>query len=487
MGRFFMGRFFIRNVLVLLAVAQFAVPQAALAQQGVDAGIEMQELIDDTVPYVITLSVGKTRLVNLPVDASTVLTANPEIIDLAVESPRKVFLIAQAVGDTNVFFLDSEGRVVLRLEVRVEVDMTALGKALAEILPNETIEVTAVNTDIVLTGTVRSPKASEDARRIARRFVAEDENVVNMLSVLGGQQVFLQVRVAEVRRDIFKQLGIDLTLGLTRTENIGFDLTTSVPTGVTGLTVASVNAFGTGTFVFDSGPRSLTTIIKALESEGLVKNLAEPSLTAVSGETAKLVAGGEFPVLIPGAEPGTFTIEFKQFGIGLNFTPVVLESGRISLKVSTEVSALSFGAGSGKLEIEVTLTGATATIPALTLRRAETTVELPSGGSLVIAGLLQDDIVNTVTGIPGLMNLPILGALFRSQEFQRNETELIIIVTAYLVEPVAERALALPTDGFAPASDVDMYLFGRLHKIYVKPDLEPPAGQIEGPVGYIME
>ena len=476
-----MGRFSIRNVLVLLAVAQFAVPQAALAQQGVDAGIEMQELIDDTVPYVITLPVGKTRLINLPVDARDVMVANPEIVDVVVKTARKVFLVAQSVGDTNVFFLDSEGRVALRLEVRVEVDMTALRKALAEILPNETIEVTAVNTDIVLTGTVRSPKASEDARQIARRFVEDDENVVNMLSVLGGQQVFLQVRVAEVKRDIFKQLGIDLTLGLTRTENIGFDMTTSVPTGVTGLTVASVNAFATGTFVFDSGPRSLTTVIKALESEGLVKNLAEPTLTAVSGETATLIAGGEFPIPIPTEEPGVFTIEFKPFGISLNFTPVVLESGRISLKVSTEVSALAFGAGSGALTVQ------DITVPALTLRRAETTVELPSGGSLVIAGLLQDDITNTVTGIPGLMNLPILGALFRSQEFQRNETELIIMVTVYLVEPVAERALALPTDGFAPASDVDMYLFGRLHKIYVKPDLEPPAGQIEGPVGYIME
>ncbi|MCH7540678.1 MAG: type II and III secretion system protein family protein, partial [Proteobacteria bacterium] len=459
---------------------QFAVPQAALAQQGVDAGIEMQELIDDTVPYVITLPVGKTRLINLPVDARDIMVANPEIVDVVVKTARKVFLVAQSVGDTNVFFLDSEGRVALRLEVRVEVDMTALRKALAEILPNETIEVTAVNTDIVLTGTVRSAKASEDARRIARRFVAEDENVVNMLSVLGGQQVFLQVRVAEVRRDIIKQLGFDLTLGLTRTENIGFDLTTSVPTGVTGLTVASVNAFATGTFVFDSGPRSLTTIIKALESEGLVKNLAEPSLTAVSGETAKLVAGGEFPVPLPTEEPGVFTVEFKQFGIGLAFTPVVLESGRISLKVSTEVSKLATAA-SGALTFQGI------TVPALTLRRAETTVELPSGGSLVIAGLLQDDITNVVTGIPGLMDIPILGALFRSQEFQRSETELIIIVTVYLVEPVAERALALPTDGFAPASDVDMYLFGRLHKIYVKPDLEPPAGQIEGPVGYIME
>ena len=477
MNRFFMGRFFIRNVLVLLAVAQFAVPQAALAQQGVDAGIEMQELIDDTVPYVITLSVGKTRLINLPVDARDVMVANPEIIDVVVKTARKVFLVAQAVGDTNVFFLDSEGRVALRLEVRVEVDMTALRKALAKILPNETIEVTAVNTDIVLTGTARSAKASEDARRIARRFVEDDENVINMLSVLGGQQVFLQVRVAEVKREIVKQLGIDLTLGLTRTENIGFDLTTSVPS-VSGFTVASVNAFGTGTFVFDSGPRSLTTIIKALESEGLVKTLAEPSLTAVSGETATLIAGGEFPIPIPTEEPGVFTIEFKPFGIALNFTPVVLESGRISLKVSTEVSALSD---------EGSLTFQDITVKALTLRRAETTVELPSGGSLVIAGLLQDDITNVVTGIPGLMDLPILGALFRSQEFQRNETELIIIVTVYLVEPVAERALALPTDGFAPASDVDMYLFGRLHKIYVKPDLEPPAGQIEGPVGYIME
>ena len=475
-----MGRFSIRNVLVLLAVAQFAVPQAALAQQGVDAGIEMQELIDDTVPYVITLSVGKTRLVNLPVDASTVLTANPEIIDLAVESPRTVFLIAQAVGDTNVFFLDSEGRVVLRLEVRVEVDMTALRKALAEILPNETIEVTAVNTDIVLTGTARSAKASEDARRIARRFVAEDENVVNMLSVLGGQQVFLQVRVAEVRRDIIKQLGFDLTAGFTRLENIGGSIETALAPVVT-FPFATVNAFATGQIDIVSGAYSLTTIIKALESEGLVKNLAEPSLTAVSGETAKLVAGGEFPVPLPTEEPGVFTVEFKQFGIGLAFTPVVLESGRISLKVSTEVSKLATAASEGALTFQGI------TVPALTLRRAETTVELPSGGSLVIAGLLQDDITNVVTGIPGLMDIPILGALFRSQEFQRSETELIIIVTVYLVEPVAERALALPTDGFAPASDVDMYLFGRLHKIYVKPDLEPPAGQIEGPVGYIME
>ena len=481
MGRFFMGRFFIRNVLVLLAVAQFAVPQAALAQQGVAAGIEMQELTDDTVAHVITLPAGKARVLNLPVDVRDVMVAGPKIVDVVVKTPRQVFLVAQAVGDTNVFLLDSEGRVVLRLEVRVEVDVTALRKALAEILPNETIEVKAVNNDIVLTGTARSAKASEDARRIARRFVEEDENVVNMLAVLGGQQVFLQVRVAEVKRDIFKQLGIDLTLGLTRTENIGFDLITSVPTGVTGLTVASVNAFGTGTLEFVSGARSLTTVIKALESEGLVKNLAEPSLTAISGETATLIAGGEFPVPIPTKEKDVFTIEFKPFGISLNFTPVVLESGRISLKVSTEVSALAFGAGSGALTVQ------TLTVPALTLRRAKTTVDLPSGGSLVIAGLLQDDIVNTVTGIPGLMNLPILGALFRSQEFQRNETELIIIVTAYLVEPVAERALALPTDGFAPASDVDMYLLGRLHKIYVKPELEPPAGQIEGPVGYIME
>ncbi len=475
MNRFFMGRSFIRNVLVLLAVAQFAVPQAALAQQGVDAGIEMQELIDDTVPHVITLPVGKTRLVNLPVDASTVLTANPEIIDLAVESPRKVFLVAQAVGDTNVFFLDSEGRVVLRLEVRVEVDMTALRKALAEILPNETIEVTAVNNDIVLTGTARSAKASEDARRIARRFVAEDENVVNMLSVLGGQQVFLQVRVAEVKREIVKQLGFELFGRFTRTENIGFAFDSFGPSFDTD--------FLTSRFDIVSGVYSLTAFILALESEGLVKTLAEPTLTAVSGETANLVAGGEFPVLEPGEEPGTFTIVFKQFGIGLSFTPVVLESGRISLKVSTEVSALST---TGELTIGLTEDD-TATIPALTLRRAETTVDLPSGGSLVMAGLLQDDISNTVTGIPGLMNLPILGALFRSQEFQRNETELIIIVTVYLVEPVAERTLALPTDGFAPASDIDMYLFGRLHKIYVKPDLEPPAGQIEGPVGYIME
>lgn len=319
-----------------------------------------------------------------------------------------------------------------------------------------------------------------------RRFVGADENVVNLLAVEGDDQVLLKVRVSEIQRNVVKQLGINLFGNLNRGGGSIFRGETNNPFSVSGSLlgglVAGANKTvpGPGTVPSFAGvgvtSNSITGILQTLERGGLARVLAEPNLTAVSGESAKFLAGGEFPVPTGRDRDGNVTIEFKPFGVGLGFTPVVLSDGRISLRLSTEVSEISN---------EQSITLVSLVIPGLSVRRAETSVELPSGGSLVIAGLLQSDIQKSIDGVPGLKDVPILGALFRSNDFQNNETELVIIVTPYLVSAVKEDQLALPTDGFAPASDFDSYLLGRLNKVYKQ---KPKAGtSLQGPYGYIME
>jgi pilus assembly protein CpaC len=336
-------------------------------------------------------------------------------------------------------------------------------------MPKDDVQVTSVNNNVFLSGSVGSAAAAEDARRIARRFVAEDANVVNMLEVSADQQVVLRVRVAEMQRTAIKELGLSYAFSRVAGNfpSIGFNLFEGL----------GANAAGSAFAQFLTSNTSFAVLIDALENNGLVKTLAEPNLTAVSGEAANFLAGGEFPIPVSQDE-NTITVEFRPFGIGLDFTPVVVSSGHISLRVQTEVSALS-SAGA------VTIGGIT--VPALTVRRAATTVELPSGGSLVIAGLLQDDITTSVDGIPGLKDLPVLGALFRSARFRREETELVIAVTAYLVNPIEPQQVTLPTDGFAPASDIDRYLFGRLAATYAKSERVPSADELKAPTGYIME
>ncbi len=440
------------------------------------------------VPKMILLPLNKAEIFELPVDARDVLVANPSVADVVIKTPRQVYVLGQQVGDTNVFFFDDEGREILRLEVRVELDLSGLRQVLAKVLPNERIEVTAANQNIILSGTVLSAKAAEDARLVARRYVADDAELVNMLGIASDQQVLLRVRVAEMRRTVVKQLGINTTVTVLDGGSTIFSLINTAGSFAAPFGTAFTNILSPA-HLFDQ----LQVTIDALEKQGLVKTLAEPTLTAVSGENANLLVGGEFPitvnVTVSAAGQVSQDIEFRQFGIVLTFTPVVLSSGRISLKLSIEVSELETDTAAGALSID---TGGAVPliIPALTIDRAETTVELPSGGSLVIAGLLQDDIKNTIQGIPGLKDIPILGALFRSTDFQKGETELVIVVTAYLVRAESESAFALPTDGFAPANDLDMYLLGRLHDVYVKPkaaDQELPVGRLLGPVGYIME
>ncbi len=423
-------------------------------------------------PDVLNLPLNKARVFELSRDARDVLVSNPAIADVVIKTPRLAYVLGQQVGDTNVFFFDAEGKVILRLEIRVELDLTGLRKVLAEVMPDERIRVTAVNENIVLTGTARSAKAAEDARLIVRRFVEADENIVNMVGIHSEQQVLLRVRVAEIERTVLKDLGFRTTFQVPGRSNLLL-----TPFSAIGTDVFSTLTFNIASSAFDQ----LNILLDAVEKQGLANTLAEPSLTAVSGENANLLVGGEIVVVdqVTVSTDGTITIQTvaRPFGVILSFTPVVLGSGLISLKLSTEVSKVS-------TELGVTVAGID--IPGFTINRAETTVELASGGSIVIAGLLQNDLTNEIEGIPGLKDIPILGALFRSERFQKEETELIIAVTPYLVSAVSEQTIALPTDGFAPASDFDLYLLGRLHGVYANAG-EPQPDRLMGPIGYIME
>jgi pilus assembly protein CpaC len=372
--------------------------------------------------------------------------------------------------------------------VRVDFDVAGLRNALKQSLPDDAITVAAANQSIVLNGTAATAAAADNARQVARQFVGNDNQLVSLLKVGSDQQVMLRVRVAEVSRQVVKQLGVSTALLSNTTPTAGISAlgaaaasppNPAVPgvTFDTGRLLASPTAFAT--FLGDvtiGGIGRLSATLEALEQTGLVKTLAEPNLTAISGETASFLAGGEFPVPVP-QDANTITIQYKQFGVRVNFTPVVISPGVISLRVATEVSALS-DAGA------VTL--GNFRISALTVRRADTTVELPSGGSLVIAGLLQNNMTTNFEGIPGLKDVPILGQLFRSTKFQRDETELVVTVTPVLAKTAAPAALAMPTDGFGPSNDVGMYFLEKLYATYRGPGPRPP-GVLKGPVGFVLE
>jgi pilus assembly protein CpaC len=416
----------------------------------------------------VELTTTKAMNIDLPRDARDVLIADPLVADIVIKSPRRAYVIGLKAGDTNAFFLDEEGNRILQMDIRVEKDLTALRKALSDLLPGTELAVRSINGDIVLSGEARSVEAVENARLIARRFVDTDAGIINMVGVTRPEQVLLQVRVTEMRRTVARRLGVSL---------IGRDSGFSFNSGAQGSNLFS-DLFGAAVISGSIGSySSIQVLLEALEEDGYIKTLAEPNLTALSGETANFLAGGEFPVPVARDNNGQVTLEFKPFGVGLKFTPVVLDSGKISMRVSTEVSALS---NEGAFEL------ADIRVPGLTVRRAETTVEIPSGGSLVLGGLLRNDAANNVRGLPGLANIPVLGTLFRSTDFQREETELVVIAIPYIVKPTSPGKLASPTDGFAPGGDIDQFLLGKLYQRYpgtAGAMAVPPAG----PIGFIME
>ncbi len=342
----------------------------------------------------------------------------------------------------------------------------------------------------MLTGSVASASDADKARSIAVRFLGDDKRVFSMLTIAAGEQVLLRVRVAEMQRTIAKQLGVNMEQVFNLGE-VALDLASANPFSIVGQSLSNaVNSVTTK----EQRQKGVENTIQALERHGLLRTLAEPNLTAVSGENAKFLAGGEFPVPKSRDRDGNVTIEYKPFGVGLAFTPVVLSEGRISLRISTEVSELqqqgSFVAPSSFIADPTTgqlveIKGLT--IPALRVRRAQTTVELPSGGSLIMAGLLQQSSKQDIDALPGLKELPVLGALFQSRDFQNDETELVVMVTPYLVGAVKEKDLHLPTDGFVQPTDLETIFLGRLNAMYGKSDKASAARRLDGPIGFILE
>ncbi|MCR4377020.1 MAG: type II and III secretion system protein family protein [Rhodospirillales bacterium] len=451
-------------------------PSAALAPLPIDAVSATQKAAEWVLTPdqdLVRVPLNKVVSVRLPGPVRNVVVANPDIADVILPQDGErahVYVLARQVGSTTIVFEGSNGEILFQGDIQVDVDVAGIQAAIAEMLPDEKITVVSHRNSVFIKGFVRSSVASNTAVNVARKFVADPIEVINNLEVLGSQQVIMKVTVAEVKRTAVKQLGLNLTF------TNGLALATASSASVL---QPATPTFATATVTTAFGELSPLTI-KALESENLAKTLAEPTLTALSGETASFLAGGSFPMPSAyDAATGTTTYVQTKFGIGLNFSPVVLDKGRISMHIKTTVSDRD-------TTVAVTIGGAS--VPGLTEKTTETTVELPSGGTLYLAGLLQNNLTNYVEGIPGLKNLPILGALFRSERFQNAETELVVSMTAYLAAPTNNsQPLAMPSDGFAPSGDLDFYLLGRLHKLYAHETLPPYATPLTGPYGYIME
>jgi pilus assembly protein CpaC len=439
----------------------------------------------------VLLEAGKGTLIRLPRPAGTVFIANPEVADVQVKSPSLIYVNAKTPGETVLYAVDADDNVLLNAPIRVEHDVSRLRESLHALIPGENVTVESVDGSLVLKGNVSTAGRAERANTLAAAIASEAKGkVVNQLSVATPNQVNLRVKVAEVNRTVLKTLGVNWNKpcivpgcpsGLPTHTFFG----TTNPTSVAGQLPASLG------IVFGSGSWLTQATIDALATEGLVTILAEPNLTATSGQPASFHAGGEFPVPVAGSTSNgipTITVAFKEFGVKLDFTPTIIDAQHVSLRVRPEVSELSnIGAVSTPIG-----NGATVTIPALTKRSAETTVELGSGESFALAGLLQHNVIESVSKVPGLGDIPILGQLFRSQQFQKGETELVFIVTPYLVKPAETvSALASPTDGYLPPHDVQAIINGATYRQRLpaaeRVRLSPGSRGLVGPVGFRLD
>lgn len=485
-----------RRGIIAVALAAISVLAGGAVAREADSGphvITVSTRSDGVAHERITLSLDKAAIVQLDSDARDVLVSNPDIVDAVVRTPRRIFLLAQKIGQTNAFFFDGHGRQLLSIDIRVERDVTDLSDMLRTDMSGSQIKVAALNDNVVLTGSVGNAQDSTRAQELAGRFVGDPAKVVNMLKIAAGEQVMLKVRVAEVQREVAKQLGVDVSSAM-KANGVPIIAATSNPYGLLGRALSDLSGVQVGSVGSDPlnpSPNNVQGVMKALEKVGLVHTLAEPNLISVSGETAKFLAGGEFPVPSGRDSSGNVSVEFKKFGVGLSFTPVVMSPNRISLQISTEVSELTntgaFTVGGGTVTGPNGQATSTAlTIPALAVRRAETTVELPSGGSFAIAGLLQHMTKQEIDGFPGLKDMPVLGALFRSRDYQNNETELVVMVSAYLVNPVQADKIALPTDGFVPATDPETILLGKLNDPHKVADSTLKSAD-DGKTGFIVQ
>jgi pilus assembly protein CpaC len=444
----------------------------------------------------------RSELITTSTDIAEVVVTDPEVANVLVHGKRKVSVIGVNIGQTTLRIFDAERKALRDVDVYVTYDLPAVRRALKEFLPNERIGVSMVNTRIALTGDASSAESAAKAMEIAQEFVVnkfkEGSNetrvefdgdkrispVLNMMKISAGQQVMLRIRIGEAQRTAVKNLGVSLQ-ALGDPDNVVGAFGTGIGRLITGSNNASsfqygtvqasnaTSAFFTGS-IYSSASNGVGAAIEALERDGLLKILAEPNLTALSGEEAQFLAGGEFPIPVPQQE-NIVTIEYKPFGVALKFTPVVLSENRIRIQVNPEVSEIS-----NENSIR-TASGFNA--PSIITRRASTTVELAPGESFMIAGLMRDDISSTIDQLPGAGNIPVLGALFRSTAFRRNETELVIAVTPYLVDPLKSGDIKMPTDDFRPATFMESVFMGRISGNQSTSQRLRP----EGPAGFMTD
>lgn len=465
----------------------------------------------------IKLGLNKAVVIDLPRNAHDILVADPALADAVTRSSTRIYLFGKTVGQTNIFVFGPSGEEIVAIELEIERDIAGLQQHLARFIPDSNISVEIISDNIVLSGSVRTPQDAARAQNLAQIFLKggeattrnitstsegggdtdifaearQESQIVNLLTIDGEDQVTLKVTIAEINRQVLKQLGFN---SFSRGTSGGSNPVTAV--------LANDNPFGLGKPLAGNSQSALAgsiggfnigSYLNAMEQAGVMRTLAEPNLTAISGEVANFNIGGEFWVVDsqsvdPDTNQVTYSKEKIEYGIALGFAPVVLSAGRISLKISTDVSEPTFegastlsGGGSGGSY----LTGMTA----LSIRRrhADTTVEVPSGGSIVIAGLIKDNVRQVMTGLPGASKLPVLGTLFRSRDYIRSETEMVIIATPYLVRPVARQQLARPDDNFNTASDAAASFLGRVNRIYGRKETNLPNGRYHGVVGFIYK
>ncbi len=474
---------------VLAAVGVVVMDRASAAERQIPGVSRVGNDATTTIP--MELAVGQSLVYDFPRGIKDVLVGDPKIANVVIRSSTRAYIEASKLGGTNITFFDPEGKQMARFQISVGRDVNAITAAIRRLIPTSHVNVESIGDGIILTGTVASPADAQEAYAIANRFIATGSDfasssggssasggssggsinvsagangsssnsansnsanpdnsvkVYNAIVVLGRDQVMLKVTVAEMDREVIKQLGINLS------GSAGY--------GSAVVKFNTTNAFpvnGTPSNSISGGFNGITATLQAMEQVGVVRTLAEPTLTAISGESAHFLVGGSFPYPVPstlGQPPG---VQFQNYGVGLNFTPVVLSEGRMSLHIATEVS---------QLDPTTSITIAGTTVPGLIVRRADTTAEVPSGGSLAMAGMLEDQTKQTITGLPGLMEVPILGPLFKSRDYLNNKTELVILVTPYIQRSVAQKDLSRPDDGFADPSDPASVLLGRLNRIY---------------------
>ena len=434
----------------------------------------------------IVLPYSKSTVVELPQEMMDVIVSNPDIVESVIHTSHRAVLIGKQPGQTNAYFYGHDGQELLSLDIRVERDINGLKSLISQHVANASVDVQAVNNNILLTGAVQNASMANRIEKLATMWLDEATNgggageIVNLMSVEGKDQVLLKVRIVEMQRSVTKQMGINLNaIGRLGDSTVSLLSNAALNTGA-GLD-GSFNWNNTG----GGNLSSLGAGLQALERVGLIRTLAEPTLTAISGETANFLSGGEFPLLT-----GVFVdengqlqreFEFKPYGVSLGFTPVVLSEGRISLNISTEVSEPTT---EGAFETG----GLSSDILGLRIRRANTVVELPAGGSLVIAGLIREESRQSTDGIPGAKDIPGFGALFRNRDDLNTQTELVVMVTPYLVDPTHPDKLQTPLDGFVPGNDVDNILLGKMNKVYAangQPKIS--ADTLGGPFGHVVD